>query len=119
MSIDKPRAGGKWSEARFWGFVRSNLRRAQWPPIYQVKQAAQRPYVGDNKRQKHEYQCAMCEGWFMGKDTQVDHIVPCGSLKSYEDLPRFVETLYCEADNLRVLCKGCHQKITNEERAKK
>lgn len=112
----KPRAGGQWSEARFWSFVRSNLRRAQWPPIYQAKKLAERPYKGDNKRQKFEYQCAVCKNWFMGKEVQVDHIKPCGSLKKYEDLPQFVKTLYCEVDNLRVLCYDCHQKVTNEER---
>lgn len=116
---DKTRAGGTWTEARFWGFVRSNLRRAQWPPLYHVKKSAERPYKGDNPRQKYEYQCAACKGWFKGSETQVDHIKPCGSLKDYADLPEFVKTLYCEADNLRVLCKGCHQKVTNEERKKK
>jgi len=117
--VDKPRASGTWSEARFWSFVRSNLRRARWPVIYQVKKAAERPYVGDNKRQKFEYQCAECNHWFKGSEVQVDHIKPCGSLKCYEDLPKFVETLYCEKDNLRVLCKSCHQEVTNKERNSK
>tara|TARA_R100000951_G_scaffold63860_3_gene53624 strand:+ start:4178 stop:4546 length:369 start_codon:yes stop_codon:yes gene_type:complete len=118
-SKPKPYNGGEWTKARYFGFIRSNLRRARYPVIYKVKKAAERPYKGDNKRQKYEYQCAICKKWHMGKNVQVDHIKPCGSLKEFSDLPRFVETLYCEADNLRVLCKDCHQVITNEERKKK
>jgi 5-methylcytosine-specific restriction endonuclease McrA len=67
-------------------------------------------------RQKYEYQCAACNKWYKGADVQVDHIVPCGSLKSYDDLPRFVKLMFCEADNLQVLCKECHQDKTNKER---
>jgi hypothetical protein len=112
----KPRAGGLWSEARFWSFVRSNLRRARWPVIYQAKKLAERKYKGPNKRQQFEYQCAICKEWHMGKDVQVDHIIPCGSLNRYEDLPEFVRKLYCEVDNLRILCKDCHLIVTYGEK---
>ena len=43
---------------------------------------------------------------------EVDHIEACGSLKGPEDLAGFVTRLFCEADNLRVLCRPCHKKIT-------
>jgi 5-methylcytosine-specific restriction endonuclease McrA len=52
----------------------------------------------------------------MQKETQVDHIIPTGPLKDFSDLPGFVERLFCEADGLRILCDGCHQKKTNAER---
>ena len=52
----------------------------------------------------------------MQKETQVDHIVSCGSLRSFEDLPGFTERLLCETSGLQVVCKKCHQKKTNEER---
>lgn len=74
------------------------------------------PYVGTDKRTKYLYTCAMCKGDFKGTETVVDHIVPCGSLKSFDDLPAFVERLFCEVDGLRVLCKTCHQEVTNAER---
>lgn len=81
--------------------------------------AAQQPYSGPNKRQKWRYKCAQCDGWFMGKEIQVDHVVPAGKLQDYSDLPGFVERLFCEADGLRILCDGCHQIKTNAEREAK
>ena len=80
---------------------------------------AQRPYKGLDKRTKWEYTCADCNEWFKTKEVEVDHIVPAGSLKDYSDLAGFCERLFCEADNLRVLCKPCHKKRTDEERENK
>ena len=71
--------------------------------------ACKRPYVGTDKRRKFEYQCAACEQWFMQKQVEVDHLVEAGSLKSYEDLPGFVERLFTSPDKLQVLCKDCHK----------
>ena len=54
---------------------------------------------------------------FTNKEVEVDHIVPAGSLKTFDDLPEFVERMFCEADGFQVLCKPCHQLKTNAERA--
>lgn len=108
----------EWSEAKFWAFVRSGLRAkwTRWPPKYQVVAAAKRKYEGENKRQKFEYQCAECQGWFPQKQVSVDHKIPVGTLKCLEDLPAFVEKLFVGADKLQLLCDGCHQIKTNKER---
>jgi 5-methylcytosine-specific restriction endonuclease McrA len=115
---EKVFAGGTWTSARYFGFIRSGLRRmsARWPVKYQVMEEARRKYTGPDKRTKWEYQCNHCNQWFKTKDIQVDHIVPAGSLKTFEDLPRFVETLFCERGNLQVLCTECHNVKTQEER---
>jgi hypothetical protein len=107
----------KWTEARFWGFLRSALRTAstRWPPRYEVVHDAKRVYKGENKRQKYEYQCAHCKDWHPQKEVEVDHIVPVGSLKCFEDLPGFCERLFCSKEGLRLLCKLCHRKVTNKE----
>lgn len=104
------------TEAGFWGFIRSGLRSksSRWPPKFEVLKDARRTVTG--KRHRYEYQCAHCNEWYKQKEVQVDHIVPCGTLKSFDDLPAFVEKLFCEKDGLQVLCKGCHQVVTNEER---
>ena len=111
----------KWSEARFWGFVRSALRRAwtRWPPKYELLAEAKR-IVPKNKNTRHkfEYQCTECKEWFANKDIEVDHIIPAGSLKCYQDLPKFVERLFVGKEYLRVVCKPCHKRITNEEKQK-
>ena len=54
------------------------------------------------------------------KNINVDHIIPAGSLNTSQDLPLFVERLFCEQDNLQVLCMTCHDKKTlKEKQAKK
>ena len=40
------------------------------------------------------------------KKINVDHINAAGSLRSSKDLPGFVERLFCEVDNLQVLCEN-------------
>ena len=115
----KCRAGDTWTEARYFQFIRTALRSAftRYPVRYQVLKKAGRPVTG--KRHKTEYQCASCNEYFKQADVQVDHIVPAGSLKTYQDLPAFVERMYCEADGLQVLCKPCHKVKTAEERKKR
>ena len=112
----RTRAGKTWTESRYWSFIRSALRQAysRYPAKFQAKKAAERTVTG--KRHKYEYKCAECSKWFQGKEVQVDHIEPAGSLKSYNDLAGFAERLFCEADGMQVLCKSCHGVKTAEER---
>jgi 5-methylcytosine-specific restriction endonuclease McrA len=79
---------------------------------------ARRPYTGPLKRQKYEYQCNSCSKWFPEKQINVDHIIGAGSLNCAADLPGFVERLFCEQDNLQVLCTECHDKKTKLEKEK-
>lgn len=114
----KVRNAGTMTESQFWSFIRSGLRQKSrwWKPITQCKMKARRPYKGPNKRQKFEYQCNMCEGWFPEKKINVDHVRPAGSLNCAADLPAFVETLFCETSNLQVLCTECHDVKTKFEK---
>ena len=121
MVVPKPIGGGTYTVKGFFGWLRSQLRRAslRWKPRADALKEARRPYTGENKRRKWEYQCSVCGEWCNGKDVQADHIKPCGTLTCYDDLPKFVERLFCEVDGFRVLCKPCHLDITNKERATK
>jgi len=114
----KVRGGGRYSESEYFSFIRSGLRAKsnRWPVKYDVLNAAKRPYKGPNKRQKFEWQCNVCKKWVVGKEISIDHITPAGSLKCFADLPRFVETLLCEADNLQAICSVCHHAKTQQER---
>ena len=116
--VAKTRNAGTMSESAFWSFIRSGLRQKSrwWKPITQCKLEAKRPYKGTNKRQKFEYQCNECKNWYQEKLINVDHIVPAGSLNCAADLPAFVERLFCETDNLQVLCEACHNVKTQNER---
>lgn len=119
-STPKTRNAGTMTESAFWGFIRSALRQKSrwWKPITECKAKARRPYSGPLKRQKYEYQCNSCKKWYPEKQINVDHICPAGSLNSAQDLPGFVERLFCEVDNLQVLCTDCHDKKTQLEKHK-
>lgn len=52
----------------------------------------------------------------MERNIEVDHIIPCGILRSSDDLKGFVERLFCEADGLVVMCKKCHKIKTEKEK---
>ena len=111
--VPRTRNGGKWTEARYFGFIRSALRAAfrKWQPKHEAKAAAKVAY--------NTYVCASCDGWFGTKEVEVDHIVPAGSLRNFDDLAGFTERMFCEADGFQVLCKECHQTKTNEEAAER
>ena len=115
------RNAGTLTESAFWSFIRSGLRQKSrfWKPITQCKMKSRRAYKGPLKRQKFEYQCKECLNWFPDKKVNVDHISPAGSLRCANDLPGFVERLFCEVDNLQVLCQGCHDIKTKQEKLKR
>jgi 5-methylcytosine-specific restriction endonuclease McrA len=110
--VARTRAGGEWTEAQFWSFLRSNLRLAsrKWPPLARhALLGCRRPSESGNKKLKWEYQCAECKGWFPRNKVEVDHIVPAGSLRSLDDIAGFVERLFVENEGLVVLCERCHR----------
>lgn len=117
----KTRNAGTMTESAFWSFIRSALRQKSrwWKPIAEAKQASKRKYKGPNKRQRWEYQCNQCKQWHSDKEINVDHIIPAGTLRCANDLPGFVERLFCEVNNLQVLCNVCHNKKTQDEKSKK
>ena len=117
--VNKTRAGGKWTEARYWSFIRSLLRKGfmTYPVKHHVLGQAKHSVEG--QRHRFEYTCAGCGEGYPAKEVQVDHIKPCGSLNKASDLEGFVSRLSCESSDLQVLCKTCHQAKTNEERRRK
>jgi 5-methylcytosine-specific restriction endonuclease McrA len=117
----KTRNSGTLTESAFWSFIRSALRQKSrwWKPVSECKQKAKRVYKGTNKRQKFEYQCNHCKNWYAEKNINVDHIIPAGTLTCANDLPGFVERLFCEVDNMQCLCTECHNIKTQNERKNK
>lgn len=119
--VPKTRNHGTMTEAAFWGWLRSALRKRSmvWKPVKEAKERARRVYVGDNTRQKWEYQCAHCKLWHPEKHINVDHIIEAGSLTNGDDLKSFVERLFCEVDGFQILCETCHhEKTQNNKKAK-
>jgi 5-methylcytosine-specific restriction endonuclease McrA len=111
----------EWTAARFRSFVISALRTAtrRWPPKFKALKAA---YVGrktnkkTNKMAMH-YACASCAIHFVAKDVQVDHIFPVVNPKTgFVDWETYISRLFCEKENLQVLCKPCHSEKTALEK---
>lgn len=116
--VPKTRNGGTMTEAQYYAKLRSTLRRAfrWWIPLQTALVKARRKSQSSNKRLKFEYQCASCKDWHPRKDVEVDHIIPCGSLRCDEDIVPFLQRLTVEDPNAyQVLCKDCHKVKTQQE----
>jgi 5-methylcytosine-specific restriction endonuclease McrA len=112
---------GEWTPARFRSFVVSALRTAtrRWPPKYKALKEA---YAGrktnkkTNKLAMH-YKCACCKKEFVAADVQVDHILPVVNTKTgFTTWEEYINNMFCEKENLQVLCKPCHSIKTQEEK---
>lgn len=114
---EKTHVNGTWTKSRYFGFIRSALRSAfnRYPVKFKAKKAAEKTVTG--MKHRFEYKCAACKKWFRGTEVEVDHKIPAGSLKEYTDLGEFCRKLFCELDDLQVLCKKCHKEKTAQERA--
>jgi len=116
MKTKKTRNGGQWSEARFNSFIKSALRKAsmRWGPVNQVKKAA---WV-----ERGKYLCEVCGQVVpLTKDKKknvfVDHIDPIvPPEEGFTTWDKVIDRMFCEADNLQVLCGECHKKKSQQER---
>ena len=111
---------GNWTTARFNSFVTSILRSGsrRWPPKYQVLNEAktEKKINPDSGRIAQHFLCAQCGKEHTAKNVQVDHIAPIGYDKSWDD---WIDGLFCERENLQVLCKPCHKIKTQQEKKNK
>ena len=90
----------------------------KWAPINDV--------LGDARVSRGFYLCAGCkehvpasikDGRARVKNVYVDHIAPIvDPTIGWVSWDSTIERMFCEADNLQVLCKACHDKKTQEEK---
>jgi 5-methylcytosine-specific restriction endonuclease McrA len=107
------------TESEYFSKIRSSLRKSfqYWKPMSVALELSSRKYTGENKRIKKEYQCACCGEWFIRKDVQIDHIIPCGSLRTFDDIVPFIKNLTQEDPSAyQILCHIHHLNKTNIER---
>lgn len=117
----KTRNSGNWTEARFKSFIISQLRQGtrRWAPISEVMKEA--------RVKRGLYHCAGCgkdvpastkEGSKRVKNVFVDHINPIvDPAIGFTTWDEYIERIFCEKENLQLLCKACHDEKSGEERA--
>jgi 5-methylcytosine-specific restriction endonuclease McrA len=121
----KTRNTGRWTEAQFTSFIKGNLRRitTRWAPIPETLKAA--------RTRRGFYTCAGygCEPHEVPASTRdekgkrvknalVDHIEPIiDPAVGWVSWDETINRMFCEADNLQVLCYECHKKKSDEEKA--
>lgn len=114
------RCNGKWTEAKFNNFIRNQLRSAtrKWEPIQNAKKKAQ--------VERGIYHCAGCNqnvpvtiknGKKRVQNVFVDHIEPIVDPdEGFVSFDQFIDRMFCEEDNLQLLCGECHDKKSLDER---
>lgn len=116
----KTRNSGNWTEAKFRSFITNQLRGAtrKWGPINEVKKEANVArgfYICNECKQR--VPLTVKNGSKRKKNVFVDHIKPAvDPEKGFEGFDKYIERMFCEKDNLQVLCGPCHDIKTAEER---
>ena len=119
----KTRCNNTWTEAKFNSFIKNNLRRAtiKWAPIQNALKAA--------RVRRGWYLCNGCkeevpasiknEKGKRVKNAIVDHVKPIidhdTGFTTWDDC---IDRMFCEKDNLQVLCRACHDVKSNDEKAR-
>lgn len=119
-SGDKTRCDGQWTEAKFNSFIKSLLRQGtrRWAPIQNTKKEA--------RVSRGLYECNTCkrhvaptyrDGRNRKQNIFVDHIEPivdpAVGFTTWDDC---IQRMFCEKDNLQLMCKDCHDKKSQEEK---
>ncbi len=119
-SGEKTRCSGQWTEARFSSFIKSGLRQntRKWEPIQRCLKEA--------RVSRGLYMCNGCkeevpksvideEKRKRVNNIHVDHIEPVVPVTGWVSWDSCINNMFCEIDNLQVLCGACHKIVTAEE----
>lgn len=113
-----------WTEARLKAFIIAVLRQGtrRYPPKYETLNAAktEKKINPKTKRLAQHYACAKCKKDWPQKEVQTDHILPVVDPgQGFIDWNTYIARLFCDKDNLQVLCKSCHEKKSAKEKLKR
>lgn len=118
---ERPHNAGEWTAARYRAFITSALRQGsqRWPPKHKALKRAW--------RSRGQYECESCGT--VGPKTLppesgkkrrrnnavVDHIEPIVPVTGFTTWDDFIKRLYCEAEDLQILCYKCNKHKCSEE----
>lgn len=110
---------GKWTKSRFNSFIQSALRTAsvRWEPRSMTLNDAfvgKKINVKTGRLAKH-FECSLCHEHFPQKDVEVNHKIPVVPVEGFDSWDAVIERMFCEKNELEVLCKPCHKTVTAEE----
>ena len=113
------------TRSAYMSFIRSGIRGSLWNKnkvkLLKIKlNRVQIPNPNPKGKKATVFggSCEICNNLFIEKELQVDHIRDSGSsLKSFEDLPKFVEDMILVTeDDLRILCINCHSIVSHSQK---
>ena len=116
---------GEWTQSRFNSFIKSALRQAstRWPPKNKIKKKARLTrgiYLCSGfKTLPHEVPASIQleDKKKRTNNVLVDHINPViNPTKGFTTWDEVINRLFCEEDNLQVLCYDYHTRKTQEEK---
>jgi 5-methylcytosine-specific restriction endonuclease McrA len=110
-----------WNESRIKNFIISLLRAGsrKWPPRASVLADAKTEKKINSKsgRLAQHYKCKSCKKDFPLTQVQVDHLNPVvDPATGFIDWNTYIPRMFCDEDNLQVLCTVCHTKKSNKEK---
>ena len=118
--MSKLRNNGEWTPARRKAFIVSVLRSGtrKYPPKYLTLSSAKTDKKVNTKTNRiaQHFLCAECRNDFPAKEVQVDHINPVVGVNGFTTWDSYIENLFCDEENLQVLCLECHGRKTKLER---
>lgn len=121
-SGEKTRCDGTWTEAKFKSFIKNQLRSAtiKWAPIQNCKKSA--------RVSRGIYLCAGCKqevpatavdhtSGVRKHNVYVDHVKPIVPPETgWDNWDGVIDRMFCDSNNLELLCKECHDEKSAEER---
>lgn len=110
----------EWTEARKHSFIVSVLRSGtrRWPPKYECLNEAKTEKKVNTKtgRIAQHYMCSICKEDFSATNIDVDHIKPVVGSEGFTSWDVYIKNMFCDKENLQVVCKPCHKIKTKQER---
>ncbi len=117
--LSKLNEDGSMPESKLCTQLRSAVRQVWKMHDVKVSYLLKKSYpdTDPTTRTKWLVDCECCGKAFKTSDVQVDHIQGEHSLKTFDDLKPFAESiLRVNHDNLQIVCVPCHEAITYAER---